>query len=101
MKLKLEHILISLLGIILLIIGINMAFVTIKYKNTADLALQHIKENEVQTDLSKYSDTGISAHDFLEKITVGYNIGNSLDSCPDTGRNDGKRKTRIKKGDSD
>lgn len=93
MKLKLEHILISLLGIILLIIGINIASVTNKYKNTADLALQHIKENEVQTDLSKYSDTGISAHDFLEKITVGYNIGNSLDSCPDTGRNDGKRKT--------
>lgn len=32
-----------------------------------------------------------TASDILSQINVGYNIGNSLDSCPTTGRNNGSR----------
>ena len=35
------------------------------------------------------TDDSLSAAELLADITVGYNIGNSLDSCPTTGRNDG------------
>lgn len=46
---------------------------------------------DVQEETQQFSemDVSVKADDFIRQISVGYNIGNSLDSCPTNGRNNG------------
>lgn len=57
-------------------------------RDTQDATTTEQPESSVSATAEAEYD-GLSAAAFLKGITVGYNIGNSLDSCPDTGRNDG------------
>lgn len=95
MKLKLDQVLMILLSFILCIIATILIITYSKYKKVSNQILTNTKETEniIQEEETVPVDTGLSAKDFLNNITVGYNVGNSLDSCPSTGRNDGSHDT--------
>lgn len=52
-----------------------------------EIAAETAEEKAAASEVD-FSDT-LTATELIKNINVGYNIGNSLDSCPSNGRNDG------------
>lgn len=56
--------------------------------NTATIA-ENLTEERITLEESEPDISQITAQDFVSDITVGWNLGNSLDSCVNDGQNDG------------
>lgn len=99
MNRKKDKLIMLILCIVLLITVGAFAIVIKSQKDAANAVLRGAQDNTSEASKSPASITPqseadtLTASELLENITVGYNIGNSLDSCPSADRNDGTRDT--------
>lgn len=95
MKRNKDKLIMLILCAILLITAGAFAIVIKSQKDAANAVLRDAQGTTTEYPETSASTTAEPADDFLsaaallDDITVGYNVGNSLDSCPSTGRNDG------------
>ena len=96
MKRNKDKLIMFILCVMLLITAGAFAIVIKSQKDATNTVLRDTQSSttparpESSVSVTEEStDDSLSAAELLADITVGYNIGNSLDSCPTTGRNDG------------
>lgn len=90
-----------IIGIILAIVLLVTILCLVSIIKTSKIRannLENINNYSKALTLDDTPDTSTISNDFraidlVNEISVGYNIGNSLDSCPPTGRNDGSYPT--------
>lgn len=91
MKHNKNKMIVGVLFLFLLLIIICFTVLLHKHTNIPSTEIPVAESDNKPVDTITNSNTSnvLTASKFMEQINVGWNLGNSLDSCVDTGRNDG------------
>lgn len=91
MKQTKNNVLLGLLLFILLLLFSYIAFLLHKHNVTQynENCLSKSETVSANSSTIQVTSSPLTATMFVEQITVGWNLGNSLDSCVESGRNDG------------